>query len=157
MGCRFDWFMLSSKWLMYLQNIYIKEHWIDQFLIIVQCFLHLRMLIGAHAFQVYGLFWQIRSLRRTWWNMWNSLSMQGKPGFRLKVNHNRLKILYWKHKCFWFCGNKDFVHTFREANPFAESLAKLGVNRAKIFYAWCIRCSLFFFYNPNLYYPRNKE
>ena len=30
----------------------------------------------------------------------------------------------------------DFVHVFREANVFPDSLAKLGVEKADFFYAW---------------------
>ena len=33
-------------------------------------------------------------------------------------------------------GYVDFVPTFREAKSFAESLAKLGVNRHEFFFAW---------------------
>ena len=30
----------------------------------------------------------------------------------------------------------DFEHVYREANFFADSLAKMGVNRVCLFYAW---------------------
>ena len=42
-----------------------------------------------------------------------------------------LKSIIWSNNI----GMVEFVHTFREGNHFAEYLAKLGVNRAKMFYA----------------------